>query len=218
MTWAETKLLIVHKLNFDGSSKEDLQNTALSSGFDLRSKLLLQQFCRYTYYIWHDRAALTLAANDYIVQVSNTAKCAKAIYEVMDVWLSDAKLAFYSPRQQEVLHMGQGTIQSGTPATWSQLSEGKIRFEKKVTGAIANSYVSGFGKHDDITSDGQTLDIQDWDFEPLISFTAANFMQPVAASDIGIGRLRMYDAAAAAAMDALRARNMRRFFGSREIA
>lgn len=216
MTWAEQKLLIVNRLKFDGASSHDLNSTAISSAFDLRAKIAVQEFVRETFYIYEDRAALTLALNDRIVNLLDGAKCAKPIFNPRLVWVNNAKLSIMSPDHQELLY-ASATVSTGAPTTWCMPQEGIIKFENKCAAGYADSYVSGWAKHPDISADNQALAVNDWHANMLAAYVAAQFATPVVSSQAGVNRLQMYDKEAYDGMVQLKAANLARFFGSGDL-
>lgn len=213
MTWAELKLLVNNRLKFDGASSEDLANTTLMSAFDLRAKLSLQEFVRETYYIFEDRAALTLATNDRTISLLDPAKSAKSIYTVYQVWVNNLLLQNLSPRDMQTLS-AEASVATGTPSYWAQYQDGQVTFDKKCTSGFSNSYVSGWAKHPDISSDSQVLSIMDWHGSILAAYIAAEFARPVVSSAGGLNRLQMYDKEAYEGALAIKAANTQRFLWS----
>ena len=213
MTWAELKLLVKNRLQFDGVSQQDINNTAIASAFDLRAILYLQSFMRDTYYIYEDRAALTLATNDRILNLLDPAKSAKAIYHPRKVWVNSSELQLYSISDQEQMY-SSAVVATGTPTTWASAQEGQIQFEVKCTSGFSNSFVSGWAKHPTISSDSQSLSVLDWDGLICSAYIAAAFAQPVVSSNAGLNRLQMYDKEAYEGAKEIKARNLARFYGS----
>lgn len=212
-TWAELKLLVKSKLRYDGSSVEDINDLAINSGFDTRAKKCFSAFVEDACAIYEDRAALTLAQADKTIDLFDIAKSAKPIFAPRYVWVNNIRLEQYSMSDLETLY-SSGSLSQGTPVAWAIAEDGRVTFDKPLSGAFANNFASGFCRHAAITADTDTLRVPDRLVTDIIpAYIAANFQQGVVGSNIGLNRLEMYDKIAYNGLMQFRATQTARFFG-----
>lgn len=212
-TWAELKLLVKSKVRYDGASVEDINDLAINSGFDTRAKKSFMAFCEDALAIYENRAGLTLAQADSTIDLFDGAKSTKPIFAPRHIWVNNVKLEQYAYADLEILYSG-GSVAQGTPVAWAIAEDGKVTFDKPLSGAFANNFVSGFSRHAAITADADVLRIPDRLIVAVAApYIAAHFQESVVASNVGLNRLEMYDKIAYTGLMNFRAKQIARFMG-----
>lgn len=214
MTWAEFKILVKDRLQYDGQSDVDLNNLGIASVFNLRALVYLQTCVQESYALYADRATLTLAAADKTVNTLDIAKCSQPIWQVGKVWINSIALAVASMSDLDLLASAAAPAQ-GTPIYFSVIGDGKIFFDKPCTAGLTNCFASGWRLHSTISSDSQVMEFPDSIAPAFADYVAAQLSKAVVADQLGLNRLQMYSESSYKAITEFAAKQKARYYAYR---
>jgi hypothetical protein len=188
-TFQEFTEFVASDLTADGDSQFTLPESAYySSPFGKRLAVLLKSFSVQTNSFFTIKEAITIGAGDQTFDLSDSSNCSKSFHSVSKVWLNGepitkldsvmALMAIVNPDDGPAL-----------PSAWAQLDEKRILFNSDPTGSIANSYVAGFYRHPNITSDETLVDFPEDEWPMLSQVVGISLRLNVAADEIGLSRI-----------------------------
>jgi hypothetical protein len=156
------------------------------------------------------KTTITVGANDNLFNLDDPANCALAIYHPTSVILNKSQIYQCRSVKEFEEHAGPDRYINRQPSAYVIIDRYQIQFDSNPTGAIPNSYVTGYYRHPNITSD-ETQVLFPMDEWPALTRTIQTMMREnVTADEIGFGRLQRLDQLAYEYIRRKRAASIRR--------
>lgn len=210
MTFSELCLFVAEDLRPDGDSLTVIPAAGpyYTTRFGIRLALYLRQFSVETLSLFEPKVALTLAEDDWNVDLSNPAKCAKDIYTPWKTWLEGVEVKRRSSFESLRVHPD---AVKGIPYQFAQIGPSRIHFQVPLAGNY-QGFVQGWAKHPAITADNNVVQLSDDRIELFSRYVAAMMREDVASDEIGILRLQRLDKSAFDAVQKMKGDALRWMF------
>lgn len=137
----------------------------------------LERFTEETRCLFDDDIVFTTSGTDSF-DTQDTAIFSVKVLRLQDVWIGGKKIAQMATSSDMALsNSGYQSQAAGDPSFWFTQGTSTLRFDKPLTGVIADSYVSGWYLHPTI-GDTEDLLVPDTDIEACAMHVACDIMRP----------------------------------------
>jgi hypothetical protein len=206
-TWFEFKELLSEKLTMDGNVAYDISHITFDTTYCKRARRYFSIFCRETYYFNVQLSPFTVGIGESEI---NLITKGTRVFAPTQLWLAGSAIPKTTP-EYLVNTVINATIQSGQPSLWASPVHEMVSFNAIPAASVAGK-VSGWADHPAIASNATVLSITDQHSELAMQYIVSLMTTFIAADKLGMDRSSANGKAAAAAMVAIRASNIARYY------
>lgn len=217
MTFGELASFIATRMNSDGDCKVEIPSSPsiwYSTAFGLEVARLLRAYSAETFLFFATQATLTLAEDDYEVDLLDSSVCSLPIFDPYAIYVDGNRLV---PSDSEVKGLlPDGSIAKEIPFSFSKIDYGWIRLNSFCPEDMDEvpCLISGWREHLPIESDSTKVrGIPPHEVDLFSAYVEVSLRESAASDGVGFERLKRVDEGKYKLLVTKRSDNWRRVLG-----